>query len=58
MLYAKSGDHDQTSFYVASVLFFYVPQKRTLDLYGLIFHDISIRKVQEPEIKKTNRYEL
>ena len=25
------------------------PTKRTLDLYGLIFHNIKISEVQEPE---------
>ena len=45
-MYAKSGDPDQTSLSVASGLW---PTKRTLDLYGLIFHNIKVRKVQEPE---------
>ena len=46
IMYAKSGDPDQTSLSVASGLW---PTKRTLDLYGLIFHNIKVRKVQEPE---------
>ena len=52
MLYANSGDPDQTPLYVASDLGLYCfpcPTKRTLDLYGLIFHNIRKRKVQEPE---------
>ena len=51
-MYAKSGDPDQTPLSVASGLGLYcfsMAHKRTLDLHGLIFHNIKISKVQEPE---------
>ena len=52
MLYANSGNPDQTPLYVASDLGLYCflcPTKRTLDLYELIVHNIRIRRVLEPE---------
>ena len=51
-MYAKRGDPDQTPLSVVSGLGLYcfsMTQKRTLDLYGFIFHNIKISQVQERE---------